>query len=65
MHCQINFYRLDSALRGCACLTVGRGETVPHVWGVLSERLPDGRQEVSAEGGLAPLAEVRWQLTLY
>ncbi len=35
------------------------GEIVPRVWGVLSERLLACRREVSAEGGLAPLAEVR------
>ena len=49
MHCQINSYRLDSALKG--------------VWGRPSPTIGGcSANGVSAEGGLAPLAEVRSQI---
>ena len=42
VHRQIKFYESDGAPRGC-------GETVPHVWGVLS---PTARR--APKGGLPP-----------
>ncbi len=51
MHCNVNSLQIRQCAKG------GVGEFVPRAWGVLSGHDDKSRR---AEGGLAPIAEVRW-----